>query len=199
MAMPETVPIFDDPGDTELLASAMRGSKAALNTLADRHYNGVLLYLASQSITPEQASDLTQETFYDLFRSLDSITPDRPLRAWLLVAARNNLLHHLRQERFRTHASFDQILEQGVRPPRQFAIDDPALQLIDEETLRTILDELNTNLRDVLMLIGEGYSIKEIAQMLDIDYPAARKRTSRAMRYVRERYTELGVFPKEPR
>lgn len=84
-------------------------------------------------------------------------------------------------------------------PPRQFAIDDPALQLIDEETLRTILDELNTNLRDVLMLIGEGYSIKEIAQMLDIDYPAARKRTSRAMRYVRERYTELGVFPKEPR
>lgn len=114
--MPETVPIFDDPGDTELLASAMRGSKAALNTLADRHYNGVLLYLASQSITPEQASDLTQETFYDLFRSLDSITPDRPLRAWLLVAARNNLLHHLRQERFRTHASFDQILEQGVRP-----------------------------------------------------------------------------------
>lgn len=198
LTMPETE-LEQRERDEDLLEDAKGGSEPAFVELISRHYVDVLRYLMRHAADPDQAHELTQETFLDAYQAIESIPKGRSFRKWLFVTARYNLLHRLRQERIRRHTSFEQLMEYGFQPPKQLAIDDPTLRYVDDETLRTILNDLSPPLRNVLLLVGKGYSIKEAAEMLDIDYQAARKRVSRAMRFIRERYAQLGIFPEEHR
>jgi DNA-directed RNA polymerase specialized sigma24 family protein len=56
-----------------------------------------------------------------------------------------------------------------------------------------VLAELSVEQREPLILAGKGYSSQEIAGKLKISDDAARQRTSRAMRYVRNRFQDLGL------
>lgn len=192
--MPPVQETAQDPSDRELLVEAQAGSVTAFTALVDRHYNHVLYYLLGESNSSEMAHDLAQETFLDTFRSLETIPTDRSFRAWLFVTARNNLRHRRRQGRIRKLISFDRLLD---RTPQEMATDDHAPGIIDGEALRTVIDELSPTLRIPLDLVGEGYTIREVADELEIDYQAARQRVSRAMRYVRDRYDDLGLWVEE--
>lgn len=195
--MPAVEPAQSDSTDRVLLLEAQAGSVPAFNALVDRHYNDILYYFLGKTDGPEDAYDLVQETFLDTFRALDSISGDRTFRAWLVVTARNNLRHRQRQGRIRRIVSLDWLLEHRQKAPRELTEGDLATQMVEEETLRGVLAELSPPLRIVLEMVGKGYSIKEAAEHLGISHEAARQRVSRAMRYVRDRYDELGLWTDE--
>jgi hypothetical protein len=48
------------PPDHALAAAARRGRRAAFDALTERHYGGVLHYLARQTGDPDRAADLAR-------------------------------------------------------------------------------------------------------------------------------------------
>jgi len=166
--------------EAELVHAARSGSVAAFTALVDHYYPIILAYLLRQTGDQEWANDLTQETFLDAFRALDQLPEDRSFRAWLFVVARNNLRHARRRQRLRKIVSLDWLLANRRRPALGQAAE--GLSYAERDAVQQGLNQLSVTLREPLVLLSLGYSLKEAAKILDISHAAARQRASRGLR-----------------
>ena len=171
-----------------LVDAARSGSVAAFSTLIDRYYPIILAYLLRQTGEPEWARDLVQETFIDAFRALDQLPEDRSFRAWLFVVARNNYRHARRRRRLRQIVSLDWLLEN--RRHTTLATDDDTRSYAEQDAVQRSLSQLSPNLREALVLVSLGYSLKEVAEILGITHAAARQRVSRGLRQLQTILTD---------
>ena len=171
-----------------LVDAARSGSVAAFTTLIDRYYPIILAYLLRQTGDREWANDLAQETFLDAFRALDQLPEDRSFRAWLFVVARNNYRHARRRRRLRQIVSLDWLLEN--RRHTTLATDDDTRSYAEQDAVQRSLSQVSPNLREALVLVSLGYSLKEVAEILDITHAAARQRVSRGLRQLQTILTD---------
>lgn len=122
---------------------------------AIRNYHSMLYRLAYSYVSnAADAEDLCQEAFLRLYRADEVFAGDENCKAWL-IRVTINLSKNLLRSSWRT---------------RHIALEDctnvPAAQLPDDSLL-TALSTLPPKYRSVLYLhYYEGYSAKEIAQML---------------------------------
>jgi len=174
--------------DAELVHAARSGSVTAFTLLVDRYYPTILAYLLRQTGEREWAADLAQETFLDAFRALDQLPEDRSFRAWLFVVARNNLRHAQRRRRLRRIVSLDWLLASQRQPTP--GSDDESLSFAERDAVQQALNQLSDTLREPLVLLSLGYSLKEAAEVLDISHAAARQRTSRGLRQLHNILTD---------
>lgn len=166
--------------EAELVDAARSGSVVAFTALVDHYYPILLSYLVRQTGEEEWAKDLVQETFLDAFRSLNDLPEDRSFRAWIFVIARNNYLHARRRRRLRQFVSLDWLLANRRRPIP--SVDDDNLSFAERDAVQQALNQLTTTLREPLVLVSLGYTLKEIAEVLGISHAAARQRVSRGLR-----------------
>lgn len=127
-----------------------------------RYHTVIYAYILGMVGHPEQAQDLTQDTFVKAFKALPG-TRDLVLPAWLYRIATNTALDALRHRGRLTWLPFlsgdDDIL----------MADEPDLptQLGDSEALRSALARLTPPQRACLLLRArDGLSIDEIAEAL---------------------------------
>src|SRR5438128_6324306 len=97
-----------------------------------------LLYLTGR---PEAAEDLTQETFLQAWRRLDTFDDGAPLRPWLHRIAHREFLQSLRKQR--PHSSLEDVVEISAPGTGGWA---------DEVALRAIIDKLPVEEREVVVL-----------------------------------------------
>jgi RNA polymerase sigma-70 factor (ECF subfamily) len=174
--------------EADLVVAARSGSATAFTTLVDRYYPVILAYMARQTGDREWARDLSQETFLDAFRSLDKLPEDRSFRAWLFVIARNNYRHALRKRRVRQFVSLDWLVADRRRP--ELSEEGEARDFAERDAVQQALNQLTPALREPLVLLSLGYTLKEAADLLDISHAAARQRTSRGLRRLQEILTD---------
>jgi RNA polymerase sigma-70 factor (ECF subfamily) len=86
--------------DAELLVSA-RTSAEPFGVFYERHVASVLAFFRRRVRGPEEAFDLTAETFAAALASVSRYEPGPvPARAWLFAIARNKLSEALRSRRY---------------------------------------------------------------------------------------------------
>jgi RNA polymerase sigma-70 factor (ECF subfamily) len=170
--------------EIELVDAARSGSATAFTTLVDHYYPIILAYLLRQTGEPEWARDLAQETFLDAFRALDKLPEDRSFRAWLFVVARNNYRHALRRRRVRQFVSLEWLIANRRHP--ELALEDDAPDFVERDAVQQALNQLALALREPLVLLSLGYSLKEAADILEISHAAARQRASRGLRQLHD-------------
>jgi RNA polymerase sigma-70 factor (ECF subfamily) len=103
----------DDVDDTVLVREAQR-SPSAFGLIYERHVDAVYSYLRSRTETPEDAADLTQQTFLQALKAVPAFRMQAvPFRAWLFRIARNVAINHRRSRR--THVTLD-LLPERLRP-----------------------------------------------------------------------------------
>jgi len=85
--------------EARLVRRARWGSGEAFETLYSRHAGAVHALAVRLTGNAATAEDVTQETFLQLLRFMDTIAPDRPLRPWLKRVAANAAIDRLRRER----------------------------------------------------------------------------------------------------
>jgi len=114
------------------------------------------------------AADAAHSAFTELFEDWDTV---RSPKAWLRTVAFRQILH-----RPPSAASADVLRQEPATPPA-------SLQLELREETRAVLDlmrQLSVTQRQVLALVYDGFSYKEIAQIMDKTEDAVRKNAERA-------------------
>lgn len=149
---------------------------ARFRRIFDEHFAFVWRTLRRLGVAEGSLPDASQRVFWAASRRLDDVTDDRA-RAFLFGTAR------------RVAADFRRLGRRTVPIDDGEAIADVAAptteQLLDQKRARELLDELfdelDDELREVLFLQeGEGMSLSEIAELLDIPLGTAASRLRRA-------------------
>ena len=179
--MPATSP------DREVLEAARRGDEGAFAEVVGA-CGGLVLNLAWRFVRDRQeAEDLAQEVFLQLFRVFDRYDPDRPFLPWLRKVATNLMLNKTagkaRKMRKRTGSLEQWREESGALPVDPLAAEAPAEATRREraERLRTAIRRLKDEYRAILSLrYFKGLAYGELAAALDLPIGTVKNRLFRA-------------------
>ncbi|MGH9407631.1 MAG: RNA polymerase sigma factor [Terriglobia bacterium] len=86
------------PEDVVLIRRAQAGDRAAFESLVRLYDREVLRLVSRMAATPEESSDLYQETFLKVYRSLGRFRFQSAFSTWLYRVAVNICLDHLRRK-----------------------------------------------------------------------------------------------------
>jgi RNA polymerase sigma-70 factor (ECF subfamily) len=168
--------------DAELLVDA-RSSSEPFGAFYERHFPSVLAFFRRRVRGPEEAFDLTAETFAAALAAVPRFQPGpEPPQAWLFAIARHKLYEAFRSGRIQDEAR----RALAMQPIR---LDDGALEILEvaasAPTIQ-LLDTLAPEQRDAIEahhLEERGYA--EIAAELQCSESVVRKRVSRGLAALR--------------
>jgi len=138
------------------------------------------------------AEDIVQEAYMRAYRSFDKYT-DNNSRAWILTITRNTCYSWMRRNYMKPDISFDEesvndyvdVAEQDAVIPR--SPEQNVMALCDQQNVKSAIDALSLEFREVIILRElEGFSYREIGQVLDIPDGTVMSRLARARRRLRK-------------
>jgi RNA polymerase sigma-70 factor, ECF subfamily len=153
--------------DEELMALAQRGDHGAFEQLFDR-YHGVVRAIAKSIIkSTEDAEDVVQEAFLDVYQNCRAYDPSRgTVRVWISYVARYRSIrkwHHLRRRDWQSEdvETAQPLADPGCTPNQR-------IRSIDfQKFLSAVLDSLSDKQkRTVVLYFFEGLDVDSIAAHL---------------------------------
>ena len=190
---------FHPTAEEQFLERLRSGDALAFNRLVEERHGDIYALLYRLTEDPEEARDLTQETFLQAFRNIAGFRGEADLRTWLyriaVNQARNRWRWWKRRRRDRT-VSLDAPTSDEGGPAlsaglAQEGASDPEEQALARERERALLAALSTlsrPYREVIVLRDiEGLSYEEVAQALDMNIGTVKSRLSRGRDELRRR------------
>jgi RNA polymerase sigma-70 factor (ECF subfamily) len=152
---------------------------------------------------PSDAEDLVQETFLRAFRSLHQFKEGTNLRAWLFRIMTNAFINEYRKRSRRPSNSslndiedfylYDHLIDSGIQPVDERP-EEIVLGRMTADDVISALDELSDDFRQVVLLADvEGFSYREIAEILDIPVGTVMSRLYRARRKLQKGLYDFAV------
>ena len=173
------------------IMAARRRDPAAFEALVRRHQGPLYNFCLRMLGSPDDAADVAQETFVQLYSHLERLDAREPLAPWLFRVARNRCIDLIRRRRtVPLGAPADDAAEAG--PSYEPADLDPLPEeLAERADLQRVLAEAIARLppayAEVVALRYAGErSFAEIGAILDCDEGAARVRFHRAKTLLRQ-------------
>jgi len=188
------------PAGTEArqVVAARRGDPAAFEALVHRHQRPLYNFCWRMLGNAEDAADVAQEAFVQLFGYLDRLDARESLAPWLFRVARNRCIDLIRRRRTVPFAP----AEDDEGGPTFDPADDRPLpeELAERADLQQLLTEAIASLPPALgevvaLRYAAERSFAEIAAILDCDEGAARVRFHRAKALLRNHLRQLGDEP----
>jgi RNA polymerase sigma factor (sigma-70 family) len=165
------------------------GDDAALEECYARYGRPVLAFLR-RYVGPDEAEDVLQRTFLDVWRNADRYDPGRPLSTWVFTIAHHRAVDTLRRHRPAV-VPIDAIRELVGEDGRVVAE-----RHAWAAEVREALARLPDNQREALELsYFEGRTQVEIAAALGVPLGTVKARMSRGMRRLAELVTKEGEQP----
>ncbi len=182
-----------DPFERTLLEGCRRGERQAQKELYERYKNllfGVCLRYAARK---EEAEDMLQEGFIQIFRDLYQFQPNRPLSAWMYRVMANACLQYLR--RHKRLKLLENYTEETVQQEECAA----EREREEVENLLSFVQCLPDGQRAVFNLFAiEGYTHAEIAGILGISESGSKSQLSRARAALRRMMLQKEKVNQEP-
>lgn len=170
--------------DRELLDRLRQGDRDAFDSIFRAHYPSVVA--VAERIAGERAvgEEVGQDLMLELWRRRESVSVDESLRAYLVRAARNRALNHLRHERMKVRTAPFAAGENVTAPEAPARL---AEQEIDA-AVREAVSTLPERCREVFELSrGAGLRYAEIAETMGISVKTVEAQMGKALRVLRER------------
>jgi RNA polymerase sigma factor (sigma-70 family) len=173
---------WEECSDSELLVAA-RTTSEPFGLFYERHVASVLAFFRRRVAGPDEAFDLTAETFAAALASVPRFQPGpEPAQAWLFAIARNKLSEALRSSRIQDEA-------RRALAMQPIQIDDEAIEILETTASAPtieLLESLASKQREAIEahhLEERGYA--EIAADLRCSESVVRKRVSRGLTVLR--------------
>lgn len=175
--------ISDQSADDILIAAIQQSNERAFRELFNRYYK-ILVAAALQVLKEQdQAKDMVQDLFFWLWKNRETLDIQSSVPGYLKRATINRCLNLLKKEqKFNDSESWEEPLNSSPTPQ----------EIMEGEEMETkvqkALDELPERCRIVFSLKRiEGYSIKEIAEQLDISPKTVENQITKALKHLRLR------------
>ena len=174
----------NDPFETEAL------------TFLDPLYRTALRMTRSEA----DAEDLVQETYIKAFRAREQFTPGTNLKAWLFRILTNTFINTYRRRQAQPEfTELDDVDEFSLYRrmsdlKTSSSAGDPESEFLNgivDTEVKDALAELPEKFRSVVLLDVEGFSYKEIAEMLDIPIGTVMSRLHRGRKFLQKRLLDL--------
>lgn len=128
----------------------------------------------------EDAEDLLQNSFLDVFSKIDSFRAESSIGAWIKRIVINNCINHLKKKRLKVEPLIENYHD-GFEP-----IDDCKDLALTVPMVKSALTHLPDGYRVVFTLYAfEGYDHEEIGNILDISTSTSKSQYSRAKEKLR--------------
>ncbi|MCY3538470.1 MAG: sigma-70 family RNA polymerase sigma factor [Acidimicrobiia bacterium] len=152
------------------------------------------LYTSALRLTrnPSDAEDLVQETYLRAYRGYDGFQEGTNLRAWLYRIQKNTFINRYRRKQRRPHeVELDEVEDlylykriastETGRATR--SAEDEVFEALEGSDVQNAIDKLPRKYRmAVLMADIQGFSYKEIAEMLEVPVGTVMSRLHRGRR-----------------
>jgi RNA polymerase sigma-70 factor (ECF subfamily) len=183
--------------ESEFIERLKRGDATAFEELVAERSSEIYGLLFRLTESPEEARDLTQETFLRAFQSIGSFRGEADLRTWIYRIAINqarNKWRWWRRRRRDSTVSLDATSggsNQTLIATLAESSENPEQQTLSRErevALRTALQKLGRAYRETVILRDiEGLSYEEIATALSINVGTVKSRLARGRQELRQR------------
>lgn len=181
------------PSDEQLLADVREGSETAFRLLLERHQNRVFNVVAGFLPIRQDAEDVSQEVFMEIWRSAGQFRQEARVSTWIYRVAVSKALQALRHRTRTKRAGFFRALFGLDHPEAQqkaSAIVPPDLNMENKERWQILhqnLAKLPESQRTALVLQKiEGLGQSEIAAVLGLSVGAVEGLLARAKDNLRQ-------------
>ena len=151
------------------------------------------LYSAALRMTrsPSDAEDLVQETYLKAYRYYDKFEEGTNFKAWLFKIMKNTFINNYRKKQqaptlsdfAEIEESFENQVSEDASKPGLKNPEEELLENVLDEDVQRALDKLPPDYRMVVLLADlEGFSYKEIAEILDVPVGTVMSRLYRGRR-----------------
>jgi RNA polymerase sigma-70 factor (ECF subfamily) len=176
----------DEAVSKSLVAACQHGDAEAFRQLYDLCHRRVYR-LAARMVGLQDAADVTQQVFLQIFRSIGQFSGKSRFETWLFRLTVNESLQHFRRDRRRPHQMLDRDIQDRSQSDRQDTV---------REELEIALTRIDADLRTIFLLKEvEGLSYADIAATLDLPEGTVGSRLNRARRELRQQLLDLGIDP----
>ena len=188
--------------DLSLARQAAAGNDDAFSVIVDR-YSRLVYNVALRSLTsPEDAADVSQETFLKAWRSIASFRGDCSLSTWLCRIALNCCCDHARAAK--RHRVLSLTVQEDEEESKVLDIPDTDVTAMPEEELtrqaeiaavREAIDSLPEDMRQIITLRDiNDLSYAEIADVLGLEMGTVKSRINRARHAIKNFLIERNFF-----
>lgn len=150
-------------------------------------YAGKMLSVCRRYARHEmEAEDMLQDGFIKVFRFIDSYSGKGSFEGWIRRIMVNTALKYCNKSSFKKEFI-------GVETRPENAVDPVIYSKLEADDLHKLISSLPNGYRIVFNLyVVEGYSHKEIAELLEIEASTSRSQLVKARRILRKKIIEHG-------
>jgi len=160
--------------EQELISSLQEKSQTAFKTLVELYQDKVYNTCLSLLQNPEEAEEIAQDVFIEVYKSIDSFRGDAKLSTWLYRVATTKSLERIRKlkakKRFAFLKSIGGSKDEDEIQPATFV--HPGIQLEQKEHAQALFSAINLlpdNQRAAFTLVKvEGLSYQEVGEVLEM-------------------------------
>ncbi|MBL7724272.1 MAG: RNA polymerase sigma factor [Chitinophagaceae bacterium] len=160
--------------DSDLINGCMEGDRRMQEELYRRFSPRMYAVCLRYAGNAEEAEDILQEGFIKVFKKLDSFRSEGSFEGWVRRIFVNTAIEHFRRKRYLM----------PVTEKEENTIEGKFTSVLDElgaKDIMALVQELSPGYRTVFnMYVVEGYTHKEIADMLGISEGTSKSQLSRA-------------------
>ena len=168
--------------DEELFEQIRKGDKDAFRELYEASYKPLYAFLLSLTQNSEDAQDLMQDTYVQIYQKSHLYRKEGNPMAWIMKIGKNLFLMKYRREKQRQFVCFEEMEEE-----LGFAqMDDVDNKLL----LETMFSELSQEDRQIIIMHDvSGMKFKEIAQFMDKPMGTVLARYNRNIRKLQKKFS----------
>jgi len=176
--------------EKKLVKRCQRGNAEAQRDLYERYAGEMLSVCRRYTVSQEDAEEVLSNGFIKVFRKIDQYRGEGALGAWVRRIMVHEALNFIR---------YQKNLFVEVEEERQAEFGQSNVQEhYDAEHLMRMINELPTGYRTVFNLYAiEGYTHKEIGELLQISENTSKSQLSKARRQLQEKLETYEVLYKK--
>ncbi len=177
--------VYHNLTDDELMPLLKSGDNIAFAEIFERYWDLLYLHCIRMIRDEDDAKDIVQELFTNLWLKAGQITFNTSLSAYLYTSVRNRIINQIEHKRVRTDyiGSLRDFMNGGEVIVNESDRDNELVALIEKE-----ISLLPPKMREIFELSHkEHYSYREIAEKLNISDKTVKKQVSNALKIIRLR------------
>jgi RNA polymerase sigma-70 factor (ECF subfamily) len=191
------LPVIEEDALAQVVCNAQQGDHAAFVSLYRRYKALVWQRLTYFVNEQEVVQDLFQETFLRAWQKLPELKADVPFESWLKRIAANLAIDYLRHEKQVRFVSLDKDEEESGKLSSLRNPGGIEAEVDLREGIRLALLAMSPQNRAcVLLQDQQGFSQREIAQLLQISEKSVSAYVCRGREQLRQAYLRSGVEPR---